>query len=74
MSIEVREAAEEAIRAAEKTRSASDRIVSVCYDPNGPIALSESGQMYQRRNDPNHYNDGRISQKFRWMKLEGPFD
>lgn len=72
MSDGVREVVEGALKAAEEARRAGDRVVSLCYAPDGMIALTETGRLFKRENDPGHYNDGRTTQKFKWTEIEGP--
>lgn len=70
----VKAAALEALAEAEALRMASDKVVSLTPSPDGIVALTSSGRMYLRATDPNHYNDGRTSRKFRWTPIEGPLD
>ncbi len=67
-----REAAENAIRAAEDARRKSDKLISIASTPDGMIALTETGRLFQRMTDPKHHNDGRTRIKFMWLEIEGP--
>jgi hypothetical protein len=62
----------EAMAEAEAIRNASDKVVSLTPSPDGIVALTASGRMFLRATDPNHYNDGRTTRKFRWTLVEGP--
>ncbi len=65
-------AAQKAIQAAEAARRASDKIVSATGTSENLVVLTESGRLFLRRTDPNHFNDGRTLIKFMWLEIEGP--
>jgi hypothetical protein len=49
-----------------------DKLVQICTGPSGLYALSERGELFFRELDPRIQNDGRGSQRFRWVPIEGP--
>lgn len=58
----------------EKERRATDRVISLCEAPSGPLALTANGRIFRHIADPRHFNDGRTSLKLIWVEIAGPLD
>ena len=76
MSVEerAREAAENAIKAAEVARRAGDKHKAIAATSEGLFLLTEAGRLFLRTADPRHYNDGRTTVKFMWAEVTGPLE